>query len=78
KGYTILADKEYASIIKGDNNNFFLYVSDQPNEHVITKTIDFFFAFDDYSITKNQKIYTLNQTFNVKDQICKHKNVFCF
>ena len=27
KGYTVLGDKEYASIIKGDNNCFFLYIS---------------------------------------------------
>lgn len=78
KGYTILADKEYASIIKWDNNNFFLYISDQQGEYFINKTIDFFFAFDDYAISKNQKIYTLKTMLNVKDQICKHKNIFCF
>ncbi|AHB41244.1 Pyruvate flavodoxin/ferredoxin oxidoreductase-like protein [candidate division SR1 bacterium RAAC1_SR1_1] len=78
KGYTILADKEYASIIKGDNNDFFLYISDQPGEYFLNKTIDFFFAFDDYAVSKNQKFYTLKNTINVKDQICKHKNVFCF
>lgn len=78
KGYTILADKEYASIIKGDNNDFFLYISDQPGEYFLDKTIDFFFAFDDYAVTKNQKIYTLKNAINVKDQVCKHKNVFCF
>lgn len=78
KGYTILADKEYASIIKGDNNDFFLYVSDQPGEYFLNKTIDFFFAFDDYAISKNQKFYTLKNSINVKEQVCKHKNVFCF
>ncbi len=78
KWYTILADKEYASIIKGDNNNFFLYISDKPNEYFLNKTIDFFFAFDDYAIQKNQKIYTLKNTFNIKDTTAKHKNVFSF
>lgn len=78
KWYTILADKEYASIIKWDNNDFFLYVSDQSKEYFLNKTIDFFFAFDDYAITKNQKTYNLKNAINVKDQICKHKNVFCF
>lgn len=78
KGYTILADKEYASIIKGDNNNFFLYISDQPNECFLNKTIDFFFAFDDYAITKNQKMYTLKNIFNIKDTTAKYKNVFSF
>jgi Pyruvate/2-oxoacid:ferredoxin oxidoreductase gamma subunit len=78
KGYTILADKEYASIIKGDNNDFFLYISDQPGEYFLNKTIDFFFAFDDYAVSKNQKFYTIKNSINVKDQVCKHKNVFCF
>jgi 2-oxoglutarate/2-oxoacid ferredoxin oxidoreductase subunit alpha len=78
KGYTILGDKEYASIIKGDNNNFFLYISDQEEEHFLDKTIDFFFAFDDYAISKNEKIYIFKNTINVKDQACKYKNMFCF
>lgn len=78
KGYTILGDKEYASIIKGDNNDFFLYISDQKKDYFLNKTINFFFAFDDFAINKNEKIYTLEKTFNVKDQTCKYKNVFCF
>jgi len=78
KGYSILADKEYASIIKGDNNIFFLYVSDQKDEYFVSKNIDYFFAFDDYSITKNQKIYSFKKAFNIKDVVSKHKNVFAF
>ena len=76
--YTILADKEYASIIKWDNNDFFLYVSDQKGEYFLDNIIDYFFAFDDYAVSKNQKVYTLKNVFNIKDQACKHKNVFCF
>ncbi len=78
KGYTILGDKEYASIIKWDNNIFFLYVSDQENEYFLNKTIDYFFAFDDYAITKNQKFYSFKNAFNIKDTTAKHKNVFAF
>jgi Pyruvate/2-oxoacid:ferredoxin oxidoreductase gamma subunit len=76
KGYYILGDKEYASIIKGDNNDFFLYVSDK--DYFITQTIDYFFAFDDYSVTKNQKMYVLKEVYNIKDQAVKYKNTFCF
>ncbi|MEI6426596.1 MAG: hypothetical protein WCO66_04615 [Candidatus Absconditabacteria bacterium] len=78
KGYSLLADKEYASIIKGDNNNFFLYISDKKEEIFITKGIDYFFAFDDYSVTKNQTIYDFKNIYNVKEQTSKRKNVFCF
>ena len=78
KGYSLLADKEYASIIKWDNNNFFLYISDKKEEIFITKWIDYFFAFDDYSVSKNQTIYDLKNIYNVKEQTSKRKNVFCF
>jgi Pyruvate/2-oxoacid:ferredoxin oxidoreductase gamma subunit len=76
KGYFVLGDKEYASIIKGDNNDFFLYISD--TDVFITQTIDYFFAFDDYAVTKNQKLYTLKQVYNIKDQNVTFKNTFCF
>lgn len=76
KGYAIIGDKEYASIIKGDNNDFFLYISDK--DYFITQKIDHFFAFDDYSITKNEKIYKLKKKYNVGKKDTKYKNVFCF
>ncbi len=76
KGYTILGDKEYASIIKGDNNDFFLYISqDNP---FITKKIDHFFPFDDYSITKNEKVYDLKKIHKLKKSDIKYKNVYFF
>ncbi len=78
KWYSIFADKEYASIIKGDNNNFFLYISDKKDDMFLSQNIDYFFAFDDYSVTKNEKIYSLKNVFNVKEQASKRKNVFCF
>ena len=76
KWYSILWDKEYASIIKGDNNNFFLYISD---EHpFIVKTIDHFFPFDEYSVTKNSKLYNLKKIHPLKDTTIKYKNVYFF
>lgn len=76
KWYTILWDKEYASIIKGDNNNFFLYISD---EHpFIAQTIDHFFPFDEFSITKNTPLYMLKKIHPLKDTTVKYKNVYFF
>lgn len=77
KWYSVLADKEYASIIKGDNNNFFLYIADQEDPY-IAQTIDFFFAFDDYSIKKNSEIYTLSNIFSIKTVAKKYKNTCSF
>src|SRR5574344_542234 len=71
KGYTILGDKEYASIIKGDNNDFFLYISD--DHPFITKKIDHFFPFDDYAITKNEKVYILKKIHKLKKTDIKYK-----
>ena len=73
KGYTVLGDKEYASIIKGDNNCFFLYVSDD-EKPFISRKIDFFLAYDPYAISKNESIYELKNTFMIKEEPCKYKN----
>ncbi len=76
KWYTVLGDKEYASIIKGDNNNFFLYISDEHPS--ITQTIHHFFPFDEYSVSKNSKIYNLKKIHPLKDTTIKYKNVYFF
>lgn len=76
KWYTMLVDKEYSNTIKWDNNTFFLYISD--SDYFISQKIDHFFAFDDFSITKNEKIYKLRKKYNVSEQNTKYKNVFCF
>jgi len=76
KWYNILVDKEYASIIKWDNNSIIVYISD--NKPFISKKIDHFICFDDYSITKNEKVYDLHNIVNIKDCGCKYKNVSAF
>lgn len=77
KGYTVLGDKEYASIIKGDNNCFFLYISDN-KELFIRKQIDYFLAYNPYAVSKNETIYDLKKVFMIKDEKCKYKNTFTF
>jgi len=54
-----------------------LYITDNDTPH-ISKTIDLFFAFDDYAITKNEKIYALKNILNIKTLAKKHKNIFAF
>lgn len=75
KGYTVLGDKEYASIIKGDNNCFFLYISDE-EQPFIRRQIDYFLAYDPYAVSKNEIIYDLKKVFMIKDEKCKYKNTF--
>ena len=76
KWYTVLGDKEYASIIKGDNNDFFLYISDE--KFFIAKTIDHFFPFDDFAVTKNEQLYTLKKVHKLKDTSIQYKNIYFF
>ena len=76
KGYTILVDKEYASVIKWDNNFIVVYISD--DKPFITKKLDYFICFDDYSISKNEKVYDLWTIINLKDQNRKYKNIPAF
>ncbi|HRX64101.1 MAG TPA: hypothetical protein P5060_03300, partial [Candidatus Absconditabacterales bacterium] len=72
----ILVDKEYASIIKGGNNLIVVYISD--DQPFISKKIDYFICFDDFSITKNEKVYDLQNIINIKDFSSKYKNVPAF
>ncbi|MFA6256610.1 MAG: hypothetical protein WC606_05570, partial [Candidatus Absconditabacterales bacterium] len=63
--------------------NFFLYISDLPTGQAgahpfITQTIDHFFPFDEYSVTKNTKLYKLKKIYPLKDSTVKYKNVFFF
>lgn len=71
----MLGDKEYASIIKGDNNCFFLYISDE-EQPFIRRQIDYFLAYDPYAVSKNESIYDLKKVFMIKDEKCKYKNTF--
>lgn len=75
RGFSVMGDKEYASIIKGDNNCFFLYISDE-DEVFVRKQIDFFLAYDPYAVSKNQPIYEFKNVFMIKDEPCKYKNTF--
>ena len=65
KGYMVYADKEYASVIKWENNCFFLYISDQ-DEVFVRKHIDYFLAYDQYAVDKNEKIYDLENVYMIK------------
>ncbi len=67
RGLKVLGDKEYASIIKWDNNIFVNYIADQ-DQPVISKKIDVFFALDKYWIKKNEKIYDLQKIIEVPRQ----------
>lgn len=77
KWYMVHWDKEYASVIKWENNCFFLYISDQ-DEVFIEKNIDYFFAYDQYAVDKNKDIYDLKNIFMIKDEKCKYRNIFTF
>lgn len=72
--YSVLVDKEYASVIKWWNNIIFLYISD--SKPYITKTIDYVFSFDSFGITKNEKIYDFKNIIEVNKESCTYQNVY--
>jgi hypothetical protein len=53
-----------------------VYISD--NKPFISKKIDYFICFDDYSVAKNEKVYELKNIINLKTQPFKYKNVPAF
>jgi len=74
KGYYVIGDKEYESIIKWGNNLFVLYISDECN--YISKKIDYFFSYDKYWIEKNQKIYDLKKIIEINKADCNYQNTY--
>jgi len=75
KGYYVFADKQYASVIKWDNNIFILYISDK--DFFMTDELDYFFSFDDFGTQKNLKTYKLPNIIKIENTI-KYKNTFSF
>lgn len=77
KWYYVLWDKEYASIIKWDNNIFVLYISD--DRYFCSNQIDHFFAFDEFWLEKNKKVYNLKNIYKLHDdQSVTYVNTFFF
>ncbi|EKE29319.1 MAG: hypothetical protein ACD_2C00189G0003 [uncultured bacterium (gcode 4)] len=72
--YEIYADKEYSSVIKWWNNVFIIYISD--NKAFISKNIDFYIHFDDYSLQKNEVVYTIWEKLKLDRKIAKHANSY--
>jgi hypothetical protein len=53
-----------------------VYISE--DKPFISKKLDYFIYFDDYSVTKNEKIYDIQNTVNLKTYPGKYKNVPAF
>lgn len=66
KWYYVIWNKQYASVIKWDNNLFVLYISDE--WYFLSNKIDLFFAYDKFWVEKNQKIYEIWQIIEVPSQ----------
>ncbi len=73
-GYYVYADKEYSSVVKWWNNLFVIYVSD--NNFFISKNIDFYIHFDEFSIQKNEAVYKIWEKIKIEKGAAKHLNSF--
>ncbi len=71
--YKVYWDKEYQSIIKWWNNTFIVYFDEK--DIFLSKKINLFFAFDNLSIQRNQKIYEIENIIAIPYENWLYQNI---
>jgi 2-oxoglutarate/2-oxoacid ferredoxin oxidoreductase subunit alpha len=74
QGLFVLGDKEYESRIKGGNNMFIVYISDE--SHYISRHIDVLYAFDKLAAEKPTTIYDIGEIVSIDPKSCKYPNTY--
>ncbi len=77
KWYSVWVDKEYASVIKGNNNTMFVNISDN-NKPCFSKRVQLFIALDNLAVDKNCGIFSLEKIVNLCTIPSTRKNIFAF
>lgn len=75
--YSVWVDKEYASVIKGNNNTMFVNVSDD-NKPCFSKKVQIFIGLDKFAIEKNSEIFDLDEIIDLTTVNTTRKNTFAF
>ena len=76
KGYTVLGDKEYASIIKGDNNCFFSLYFWWGAALLFVDRLIIFSPMIPMQSARMKASTIWKKSFMIKDENCKYKNTF--
>ena len=77
KWYHVRMDKEYASVIKWNNNTMFVNISDD-NKPYFSKKIQLFIALDRLALEKNYEIFNLEEIIELSHENTSRKNTFAF
>ena len=77
KWYSIWVDKEYASVIKGNNNTMFVNISDDNKPH-FSKKVQIFIALDKLAIEKNSELFEIENIIDLSTVNSPRKNTFAF
>ncbi|MBO7504963.1 hypothetical protein J6T66_02145 [bacterium] len=70
-------DKEYASVIKGNNNTMFVNISDD-NKPYFSRKVQIFIALDKLAVDKNSEIFDLEEIIDLSTVNTARKNTFAF
>ena len=77
KWYSIWVDKEYASVIKGNNNTMFVNISDDGKPY-FSKKVQIFIALDKLAISKNSELFEIENIIDLSTVNSLRKNTFAF
>ena len=77
KWYHIWLDKEYASVIKWNNNTMFVNISDDDKPY-FSRKVHIFIALDKLATDKNSEIFDLDEIIDLSTVNSPRKNTFAF
>ena len=77
KWYNVWVDKEYASVIKWNNNTMFVNISDD-GEYYFSNKVQTFIALDKLAIEKNSELFQLEEIIDISTISTPRKNTFAF
>lgn len=77
KWYSIRMDKEYASVIKWNNNTMFVNISDDGKPY-FSRKVQLFIALDKLAVEKNSELFELEEIIDLSTVNTSRKNTFAF
>lgn len=77
KWYSIRMDKEYASVIKWNNNTMFVNISDD-GKPCFSRRVQIFIALDKLAVEKNSELFELQEIIDLSGVNSQRKNIFAF
>ena len=77
KWYCVRVDKEYASVIKWNNNTMFVNISNDGKPY-FSRKVQLFIALDRLALEKNYELFDLEEIVELSHENTARKNTFAF